>query len=101
MSLVVVGSEGSAFGALPWLKCSPTAFRGKRRWLHSVFFLSFFLFAFFFFSCSLTIGGKDFHPSALPRFWPGHLSWGDGLLRFLVWPLELGIQTPTQREFTH
>ena len=29
-------TEDPAFGALPWLQCSPKTFRGRRWWLHSV-----------------------------------------------------------------
>ena len=71
MSLVVVGSEDPAFGALPRLKCSPEAFKGEHRWLRSAFFLSSF---FLYFPC----------------FWRGPLSWGYGLPRFWCGPSSWG-----------
>ena len=62
-------SEDSAFGALPRLKCSPNAFKGERRWLHIVFFLSFF---------------SHYHT---PTLRCGPLSWGYRLSRFWCGPL--------------
>ena len=73
MSLVMVGSEDYAFGALPRLKCHRGIVRDERQWLQSSFFLSSFLLSFPHFSVAPRFGDTESH------------SW--------AWPLELGLRT--------
>ena len=66
MLLVMVGSEDPALGALPRLKCSPSAFGGERRWLHGAFFPSSFFLSFPRFGVAPRVGGTDSHALAWP-----------------------------------
>ena len=97
-------SSHPAFGAVPRLQCSPRAFSCERQWLHSAFFLSFFLLSFPSFlrgplswiwiqtptlwRCPLIWGYR------LPRLGRGPSSWGYGLPRFLCGPSSWGYGLP-------